>query len=38
LDELVYLDEWDARAPFAVDPPGTRHTSAGPPAHHAPPG
>jgi nitroreductase len=38
LDELVYLDEWDAPAPFAVDPPGTRHTSAGPPAHHAPPG
>jgi nitroreductase len=31
LDELVYLDEWDAPAPFAVDPPGTRHTAAGPP-------
>jgi nitroreductase len=31
LDELVFLDEWGAPAPFAVDPPGTRHTSAGPP-------
>jgi nitroreductase len=31
LDELVYLDEWGAVAPFAVDPPGTRHTAAGPP-------
>ena len=31
LDELVYLDEWGAPAPFAVDPPGTRHTAAGPP-------
>ncbi len=30
LGELVYLDEWGASAPFAVDPPGTRHTSAGP--------
>ncbi|HVC71551.1 MAG TPA: nitroreductase family protein [Acidimicrobiales bacterium] len=31
LGELVYLDEWAAPAPFAVDPPGTRHTAAGPP-------
>ncbi len=31
LDELVFLDEWGSPAPFAVDPPGTRHTSAGPP-------
>jgi nitroreductase len=31
LSELVYLDEWEAPAPFAVDPPGTRHTAAGPP-------
>ncbi len=30
LDELVYLDRWGGPAPFAVDPPGTRHTSAGP--------
>jgi nitroreductase len=31
LREFVYLDEWDVQAPFAVDPPGTRHTAAGPP-------
>jgi nitroreductase len=31
LEELVYLDQWGAAAPFAVDPPGTRHTAAGPP-------
>jgi nitroreductase len=31
LDELVYLDQWGAPAPFAVDPPGTRYTAAGPP-------
>jgi nitroreductase len=31
LDELVYFDQWGTPAPFAVDPPGTRHTSAGPP-------
>jgi len=31
LDELVFLDEWGAPAPFAVDPPDTRHTAAGPP-------
>jgi len=31
LDELVYLDTWGAPAPFATDPPGTRHTRAGPP-------
>jgi nitroreductase len=31
LEELVYLDQWGAPAPFAVDPPGTRHTAAGPP-------
>jgi len=30
LEEFVYLDEWHAPAPFAVDPPGTRHTAAGP--------
>jgi nitroreductase len=32
LDELVFLDEWGAPAPFAVDPPGTRHTGSGPPS------
>ena len=31
LGELVYLDEWAGSAPFAVDPPGARHTAAGPP-------
>jgi nitroreductase len=31
LGELVYLDDWGGPAPFAVDPPGTCHTSAGPP-------
>jgi nitroreductase len=31
LSELVYADRWDEPAPWAVDPPGTRHTAAGPP-------
>jgi nitroreductase len=31
LSELVYLDGWGQPAPFAVDPPGTRFTAAGPP-------
>ena len=31
LDQLVYLDQWGEPAPFAIDPPGTRHTGAGPP-------
>ena len=31
MSELVFEDHWDASAPWAVDPPGTRHTSAGPP-------
>jgi nitroreductase len=29
--ELVYEDGWDRPAAWAVDPPGTRHTAAGPP-------
>jgi nitroreductase len=29
--ELVYEDAWGEPAPWAVDPPGTRHTQAGPP-------
>jgi nitroreductase len=29
--ELVYDDTWGASPPWALDPPGTRHTSAGPP-------
>lgn len=31
LAELVYDDGWGAPAPWAVDPDGTRHASAGPP-------
>jgi len=30
LSEFVYVDEWNAPASFALDPPGTRHTAAGP--------
>lgn len=30
LEELVYEDGWDEAAPWALDPPGTRHTQAGP--------
>lgn len=29
--ELVYEDRWEREAPWALDPPGTRFTSAGPP-------
>jgi nitroreductase len=29
--ELVYEDRWEAPAPWALDPPGTRFTAAGPP-------
>ncbi|MCW2665296.1 MAG: Nitroreductase [Frankiales bacterium] len=31
LEELVFADAWGHPAPYAIDPPGTRHTSAGPP-------
>ena len=31
LQELVYGEEWEAPPAWAVDPPGTGHTSAGPP-------
>ena len=31
LGELVFEDGWDQAAAWAVDPPGTRHTQAGPP-------
>lgn len=31
LRELVYEDRWEGDAPWAIDPPGTRFTSAGPP-------
>ncbi len=29
--ELIYADGWESRAPWAVDPPGTQFTQAGPP-------
>lgn len=31
LDELVFEETWGTAPPWAVDPPGTTHTSAGPP-------
>jgi nitroreductase len=31
LSELVFADTWGEPAPWAIDPPGTRHTAAGPP-------
>ncbi len=31
LRDLVYEELWERPAPWAVDPPGTRHTAAGPP-------
>lgn len=31
MSELIYEGTWGAPAPWAVDPPGTRFTSAGPP-------
>lgn len=31
LQELVYGDRWEVAPDWAVDPPGTRYTSAGPP-------
>ena len=31
LSELVYADKWQQTANWAIDPPGTRFTSAGPP-------
>jgi nitroreductase len=34
--ELVFEDEWGAAPDWAVDPPGTRFTSAGPPRPPAP--
>jgi nitroreductase len=36
LEELVYSDAWGGSAPFATDPPGTRHTGAGPPPQPQP--
>ena len=31
LAELVFSEQWDEAAQWAIDPPGTRHTQAGPP-------
>ena len=31
MGELVFAEGWDRAAPWAIDPPGTAHTSAGPP-------
>jgi nitroreductase len=36
LGELVFSDRWGDPAPWAIDPPGTSHTSAGPPRPPAP--
>ena len=33
--ELVFDDAWNCPAAWAIDPPGTRHTSAGPPRHQS---
>ena len=30
INELVFADEWGNEAQWAIDPPGTRHTAAGP--------
>jgi nitroreductase len=35
--ELVYEERWEQPAPFAIDPPGTQFTSAGPPKKAATP-
>ncbi len=32
MQELVFADSWNQSAQWAIDPPGTRYTSAGPPA------
>lgn len=31
MQELIYGDTWDEAPSWAIDPPGTRHTQAGPP-------
>jgi len=35
MGELVYEEEWERAPTWAVDPEGTRHTSAGPPTREA---
>jgi nitroreductase len=32
--ELVYEEQWGSPPAWAIDPPGTEHTAAGPPADH----
>lgn len=36
LSEFVYSEGWDVTPNWAVDPPGTKHTSAGPPKEAVP--
>ncbi len=36
LSELVFEDRWGTETAWAVDPPGTRHTAAGPPGSPRP--
>jgi nitroreductase len=36
ISELVYEESWDQSPAWAVDPPGTRHTAAGPPRGPSP--
>ncbi len=31
MSELVFADQWEQTAPWAIDPPGTQYTKAGPP-------
>ena len=38
ISELVFADQWGEAAPWAADPPGTTHTSAGPPKQVVPGG
>jgi hypothetical protein len=35
MSELVYVDKWDNSPAWAIDPPGTAFTSAGPPRREA---
>jgi len=36
MGELVFEEQWGTAPPWAVDPPGIRHTSAGPPRPSGP--
>jgi hypothetical protein len=35
MSELIYAEEWGVAPEWAIDPPGTRHTEAGPPRRHS---